>query len=59
MAVARSLLVAIYQMLRTGSYFVELGPAHYDQRRRDLIARRSLQWLRELGYKVTIEEAVA
>jgi len=59
MALAHSLLVAIYSMLRHGAYFVDLGPTHYDQRRRDLIARRSVQRLEELGYKVTIEEALA
>ncbi len=59
MAVAHSLLIAIYNMLRNGSYFVDLGPTHYDQRRRDLIANRSVRRLEELGYKVSIEEAVA
>lgn len=59
MAVAHSLLIAIYNMLRNGSYFVDLGPTHYDQRRRDLIAKRSVRRLEDLGYKVSIEEAVA
>lgn len=59
MAVAHSLLIAIYNMLRNGSYFVDLGPTHYDQRRRDLIAKRSVQRLEELGYKVSIEASVA
>ena len=59
MAVAHSLMIAIYNMLRNGSYFVDLGPTHYDQRRRDLIARRSVRRLEELGYTVSIEEAVA
>jgi transposase len=59
MAVAHSLLIAIYNMLRNGSYFVDLGPTHYDQRRRDLIAKRSVRRLEELGFKVSIEEAVA
>lgn len=59
MAVAHSLLIAIYNMLRNGSYFVDLGPAHYDQRRRELIARRSVARLEELGYKVSIEASVA
>lgn len=59
MAVAHSLLIAIYNMLRNGTYFVDLGPTHYDQRRRDLIAKRSVQRLEELGFKVSIEEAVA
>jgi transposase len=59
MAVAHSLLIAIYHMLRDGAYFVDLGPTHYDKRRRDLIAKRSVQRLQELGYKVVIEEAAA
>jgi hypothetical protein len=36
-----------------------IGPTHYDARRRDLIAKRSVRRLEELGYKVTIEEGAA
>jgi len=59
MAVAHSILMAIYAMLSDGAYFVDLGPTHYDARRRDLIAKRSVRRLEELGYKVTIEEGAA
>jgi transposase len=57
--VAHSILMAIYAMLSDGAYFVDLGPNHYDARRRDLIAKRSVRRLEELGYKVTIEEGAA
>ena len=59
MAVAHSILLAIYAILTDGAYFVDLGPTHYDARRRDLIASRSVRRLEELGYKVTIEEGAA
>jgi hypothetical protein len=59
MAVAHSILMAIYAMLSNGAYFVDLGPTHYDARRRDLIAKRSVRRLEELGYRVTIEETAA
>jgi hypothetical protein len=56
-------LIAIYKMLRNGPYFVDLGPdavrlstrrgpKRADQRRRDLIAKRSVRRLEELGFKV-------
>jgi len=38
-------------MLRHGTYFVDDGPTHYVRRRRDLIAKRSVRRLEELGFK--------
>lgn len=45
MAVAHSILIAIYAMLSDGAYFIDLGSTHYDARRRDLIAKRSVRRL--------------
>ncbi len=55
MALAHSMLVAIYHMLSEGAHFVDLGPSHWDERHRESVAQRSLRRLEELGYKVTIE----
>ncbi len=59
MAVAHSILIAIYRMLKDGTYFVDLGPNHLDEVRRQAVAARSIRRLQELGYKVTVEESVA
>lgn len=57
MAVAHSMLVAIYHMLKDGEHFCDLGPHFHDEQRRDRVVRRSVQRLEELGYRVTIEAA--
>ena len=57
MAVAHSMLVAIYHMLRNGEHFQDLGPHFHDEQRRERVVKRSVQRLEELGYRVTIEAA--
>jgi len=59
MAVAHSILIAVYHMLRDGTYFKDLGPGHWDDHHREAVARRSVERLRRLGYAVTIAEATA
>lgn len=59
MAVAHSILIAIYNMLRDGVHFEDLGGSHWDDNHRDAVARRSIQRLQQLGYRVTVEEVVA
>ena len=58
-AVAHSLLVAIFHVLRDGALFQDLGPTHFEQRHREAIAQRSLRRLQSLGYKVTVEAITA
>lgn len=58
-AVAHSVLLAVYRMLKDGTHFEDLGPTHLDARRRQAIALRSVKRLEELGFKVTIEEPAA
>ena len=57
MAVAHSILVAIYRMLSDGSHFVDLGPNHDDEKRKERFVRRSLKRLEEMGYRVSIQAA--
>ena len=57
MAIAHSMLVAIYHMLRDGAHFLDLGPAHWDDHHRESVAQRSVRRLEQLGYRVTIESA--
>ena len=56
-AVAHSILVIIYHMLRDGSTYRELGGEYFDQRNRQTTIRRSVQRIQRLGYKVTLEAA--
>ena len=57
MAVAHSILVAIYHMLRDGTQCHDLGATHWDSRHREAVARRAVERLERLGYKVAIEGA--
>jgi len=58
-AVAHSLLVAVYHVLRDGVVFQDLGPTHFERRNRDAILQRSLRRLKALGYKVAAEPMTA
>ncbi len=58
-AVAHSLLVTIYFMLRDGTVFQDLGANYFDRRDREHIARRSVRRLESLGYHVTLTEGAA
>jgi transposase len=58
-AIAHSLLVAVYHVLKDGVVFQDLGPIHFEQHNRDLLVRRSLRRLEVLGYKVTLEPMTA
>ena len=44
-------------MLRDGVAYEELGANYYDERQKESIARKAVQRLKRLGYKVTIEAA--
>lgn len=55
-AVAHSLLVAIYHMLRDGTVHQDLGPDHFDERRREQSTRRAVRQLQDLGFDITVEE---
>jgi transposase len=55
-AVAHTMLVAVYHMLRDGTLYEELGPAHFDGLARQRLTRYHVRRLEELGHKVTIQE---
>jgi transposase len=58
-AVAHSMLVVIYHLIKHGTLYQDLGPHHFDQLDRQRIARRALQRLTSLGFEVTLREASA
>jgi transposase len=55
LAVARSLLVVIYEMLRWQEPYWELGAHYFDTRDREAKAKGLARQLRKLGYEVDLE----
>ena len=55
LAVAHSLLVTIYHVLKDGTTYHDLGLTYFDDRDRTLIQRRAVRSLERLGYRVTLE----
>jgi transposase len=56
-AVAHTILIIAYRIIRDGTTYEDLGSNYYDERDRQATLRRSLQRLQRLGYKVTVEAA--
>jgi transposase len=56
-AVAASILTAIYHMLKTGSFYADLGPDHLHACSRATHAQRLLRQLERLGYVVNLKPA--
>lgn len=59
MAVAHSILIAAYEMLRQGVSYRDLGAAYLDSINRVAVARSAIRRLEALGYRVTLEAAAA
>ncbi len=57
-AVAHSILVVVYHMLRDGTMFQDLGADFYKQYDREQIAKRALTTLTKLGYEVSVEDTL-
>lgn len=58
-AVAASILTAVYYMIRDRTPYQDLGIRYFDHHDRSRAARRFVSRLRQLGYNVQISEAVA
>jgi transposase len=56
-AVAASMLTAIYHMLRNGVPYRDLGPHHFDRRENHRIAQRLIRRLEALGLRVQVQPA--
>ena len=59
MAVAASILTAIYHMLKDGTMYKDLGCNHLDRRSTDKQKQRLVKRLAELGYVVEIKPIAA
>lgn len=58
-AVAHTILVIVYHMLREGTKYQDLGKDFYHKFDREQLATRAVRSLKKLGFKVTLEDAVA
>jgi transposase len=58
-AVAASILTAIYHMLKDGTMYQDLGPKHFDRRDQERQKRRLVQRLADLGYAVKLVALVS
>jgi hypothetical protein len=59
MAVAHSILVIIYYMLRDGTPYQELGGNYFDELKEDRVVRRMERRLQNLGYEVALKKKAA
>ena len=55
-AVAHTILVIAYHILKRREPYVDLGPDYFSKRKEGAIARRAMATLETLGYKVQIEK---
>jgi len=58
-AVAHSILVAIYHVLKTGKPYAELGADYFDKLDTTRIERHHVRRLEQLGYTVTLTTIAA
>jgi hypothetical protein len=59
MAVAASILTAIYYMLKDGTTYKDLGRDHFDRRSTERQKKRLVKRLTDLGYAVVIKPLAA
>jgi len=58
-AVAASILTAIYHMLKDGTMYQDLGPNHFHRRDKEQQKKRLVQRLADLGYAVELAPLTA
>ncbi|MCY3018031.1 MAG: IS110 family transposase [Planctomycetota bacterium] len=59
MAVAHSMLVTIFHMLKRQTPYTDLGPAHFDRRDNKRTAQRLIRRLEAIGFDVTLTPKIA
>jgi transposase len=57
LAVAHSILIIVYHLLKDGGTYQDLGSNYFDERDRQRVERRLVQRLEGLGYRVSLESA--
>src|SRR5579859_7258132 len=56
-AVAHSILVIAYHLLKEGTDYTDLGHNYFDERAKEHTVRRAMQRIEQLGYAVTVTPA--
>jgi transposase len=56
-ALAHTILVILYHLLRTGKTYQDLGGNYFDERQRQHVLHRAVHRIERLGYKVSLEAA--
>jgi transposase len=56
-AVAASILTAVYHMLRDDTFYNDIGPQHFARRDKTRAAMRLVRRIKDLGYDVEIKAA--
>ena len=56
-AVAHTILVIAYHLLKDKTTYRELGSNYFDPQDKERVSRRLVQRLERLGYKISIESA--
>lgn len=56
-ALAHTILVILYHLLRTGRTYQDLGGNYFDERQRQHVLHRAVHRIERLGYKVSLEAA--
>jgi transposase len=54
-AVAHSILVIAYHLIKRGTEYVDLGATYFDQRKKDTVQQQLVRRLEKLGFKVALE----
>lgn len=58
-AVAHSIIVIIYHILKKRQPYIDLGADYFDRLKKDAVVKKAVKKLESLGYKVNLEEIVA
>lgn len=58
-AIAHSILVIIYYMIKNNVRYKELGSNHFDECKKERILNMSIKRLEKLGYKVAVEKTAS
>lgn len=58
-AVAHSILVIAYHIIRRGTAYIDLGANYFDERKADAVQHQLVKRLERLGFKVTLESQAA
>ena len=59
MAVAHSILIVIYHVLKDGTLYHEFGAEFFDPRQRETVVRHSVRRLEKLGFAVVLTPTAA